>query len=74
MKKLTTLLVVGALAFLYACGPSVKELEENRIADSIRVADSLAIVQAEQHRIADSIAQSQADAARADSVARGLIK
>ncbi|MBL6950241.1 MAG: hypothetical protein ISR57_06315, partial [Bacteroidales bacterium] len=51
-----------------------KELEEKRIADSIRVADSLAMVQAEQQRIADSIAQAQAEEAHADSVAEGLIK
>jgi hypothetical protein len=36
-----------------------KELEEKRIADSIRVADSLAMMQAEQQRIADSIARAQ---------------
>ncbi|MFC2101429.1 hypothetical protein ACFLS7_00365 [Bacteroidota bacterium] len=74
MKKIATLLVIGAMAFLYACSPSAKELEEKRIADSIRVADSLAMVQAEQQRIADSIAISQAEAAHADSVAQGLIK
>jgi len=74
MKKLATLLVIGAVAFLYACGPSAKEIEEKRIADSIRVADSLARVQAEQQRIADSIAMAQAEAAHADSVAQGLIK
>lgn len=74
MKKIATLLVIGAVAFLYACGPSAKEQEEKRIADSIRVADSLAMVQAEQQRIADSIATAQVEAAHADSVAQGLIK
>jgi len=38
---------------------SPKEMEERRIADSIRIADSLAMVQAEQQRIADSIARVQ---------------
>ena len=44
MKKLATLLVIGAVAFMYSCGPSAKEIEETRIADSIRVADSIAMV------------------------------
>ena len=80
MKKLATLLVVGAVALMYACGPSAKEIEEKRIADSIRVAYSLAIVQAEQQRIADSIAKSQEEKkmkdsiAHEDSVKKGLIK
>ena len=80
MKKLATLLVVGAVAFMYACGPSAKEIEEKRIADSIRVADSLAMVQAEQQRIADSIAKAQEEKRKMDSIAhedsvkKGLIK
>ena len=69
MKKLATLLVIGAVAFMYSCGPSAKELEEKRIADSIRVADSLAMVQAEQQRIADSIAKVQEEKRKADSIA-----
>jgi hypothetical protein len=74
MKKLATLLVIGAVAFMYSCGPSAKELEEKRIADSIRLADSLAMVQAETQRIADSIAQAQIVAAHKDSIAQGWIK
>ena len=74
MKKLTIVCVIGIAAILTACSPNTKELEEKRIADSIRVADSLAMVQAEQQRIADSIAQAQAEEAHADSVAKGLIK
>jgi len=80
MKKLATVLVIGVVAFMYSCGPSAKEIEEKRIADSIRVADSLAMVQAEQQRIADSIAKVQqekmiADSlAHQDSIAKGLIK
>jgi hypothetical protein len=54
---------------MYSCGPSAKELEEKRIADSIRVADSLAMVQAEQQRIADSIAKVQEEKRKADSIA-----
>jgi hypothetical protein len=80
MKKLATLLVAGAVVFMYACGPSAKEKEEKRIADSIRVADSLAMVQAEQQRIADSIAKVQEEKMKMDSIAhqdsikKGLIK
>jgi len=80
MKKLATLLVIGAVAFMYSCGPSAKELEETRIADSIRVADSMAMVMAEQQRVADSVAKVQMDKmiadsiAHQDSIAKGLIK
>lgn len=80
MKKFATILVIGAVAFMYSCGPSAKELEEKRIADSIRVADSMAMVQAEQQRIADSIAKAQEEKrindsiAHQDSIKKGLIK
>jgi hypothetical protein len=73
MKKIATLLVIGAVA-LVSCGPSAKELEEKRIADSIRVADSMAMVQAEQQRIADSVAKAQIEAAHKDSIAQGWLK
>ncbi len=43
------------LAPLFSFGPSVKELEEKRIADSIRVADSISMVHAELLRMSDSI-------------------
>jgi hypothetical protein len=69
MKKLASVLVIAAVAFMYSCGPSAKELEEKRIADSIRVADSLAMVQAEQQRIADSIAKAQEEKRISDSIA-----
>ena len=49
MKKIASILVIGAVAFMTSCGPSAKELEEKRIADSIAQA------QAEQAR-KDSIA------------------
>jgi len=55
MKKflavLTSTLLLSIL--LSSCGPSAKQLEEPRIADSIRVADSLAMVQAGQQQAAD---------------------
>ena len=73
MKKLATVLVIGAVALVTSCGPSAKELEEKRIADSIRVADSLAMVQAEQQRIADSIQKAQVEAAHQDSITQGWL-
>ncbi len=69
MRKLASILVIAAVAFMYSCGPSAKEIEEKRIADSILVADSLAMVQAEQQRIADSIAKVQQEKIIADSIA-----
>ncbi len=61
MKKLIFYLPKTILlaALLSACGPSAKEYEEKRIADSIRVADSLAMMQAEMQRVADSSAYVQ---------------
>jgi hypothetical protein len=73
MKKLATVLVIGAVAFMYSCGPSAKELEETRIADSIRVADSMAMVMAEQQRVADSVAKAQIEAAHKDSITQGWL-
>ena len=61
MKKLATLLVIAAAAFIASCGPSAQEQEAQRISDSIRVADSMAMVQAEQQRVADSIAKAQTE-------------
>ena len=63
-------MVSAAMILMYACGPSAKEKEAKRIADSTRVADSIAMVQAKQQRIADSIAKVQAEQKRvADSIA-----
>ena len=81
MKKLATLMIACSLVVMYSCGPSAKEKEAKRIADSTRVADSMAMVQAQQKRVADSIALVQAQAkkvadsiAHQDSVKKGLIK
>ena len=65
MKKLFVVSVVAAL-IAAACGPSAAEKEAQRIADSTRIADSIAAVQAQQQKIADSIAA----AAAADSAAK----
>jgi uncharacterized protein YqfA (UPF0365 family) len=69
MKKLALILVISAAALISSCGPSAKEIEAKRIADSTRVADSMAKIQAEQQRIADSIAKVQAEKRVADSIA-----
>ena len=69
MKKLATLLLAGAVVVLYSCGPSAKEKEAKRIADSTRVADSITKVQMEQKRIADSIAKVQEEKRKMDSIA-----
>jgi hypothetical protein len=66
MKKLVALLVMGLMFLAVACGPSAKELEAKRIADSTRVADSLVLV--EKARIADSIVKAKADSIVADSI------
>jgi hypothetical protein len=55
MKKIIFPLSILAIMCLIACGPTAKELEEKRIADSIRVADSLAMAQAEYQRVSDSL-------------------
>ncbi len=81
MKKIALVLVIGAVALMSSCGPSAKEKEAKRIADSTRVADSMAMVQAHQQRIADSIAKVQAaqkkvadSIAHQDSIKKHLIK
>lgn len=77
MKKLFALLVVAGMVSFVACGPSAEEKAAKAREDSIRIADSIAQVEAEQARIADSItaAQKVADSiAHADSIAKGLIK
>jgi len=81
MKKIAVILVISAMALVSACGPSAKELEAKRIADSTKVADSMAMVAAQQQRAADSIAKVQAEQkkisdsiAHQDSIAKHLIK
>ena len=81
MKKIAFILGIAVVAFMTSCGPSAKEKEAKRIADSIRVADSMAMVQAQQQRVADSIAKVQAaqkkvadSIAHQDSIVKHLIK
>lgn len=74
MKKLFAILAVGIVLLFASCGQSAKELEEKRIADSIRVADSLAMVKVQEQKIADSIANAKfkADSLAADSVKKAV--
>jgi len=81
MKKFAFILAISAVAFMTSCGPSAKEKEEKRIADSTRVADSIALIQAKQQRAADSVAQIMAaqkkvadSIAHQDSIKKHLIK
>jgi hypothetical protein len=55
MKTLSQILVVAGLATFVACGPSAEQLAEQARLDSIRIADSIALVEAEAARIQDSI-------------------
>lgn len=61
MKTLSQILVVAGLATLVACGPSAEQKAEEARLDSIRVADSISLVEAEQMRIQDSIAAAAMD-------------
>ena len=68
MKKVLLILGFGLMIFIISCGPSAKQIEEKRIADSIRVADSLAMVSAEQQRINDSALKVIEEKCIADSI------
>ncbi|MDD2527690.1 MAG: hypothetical protein PHT26_06640 [Lentimicrobiaceae bacterium] len=61
MKTLSQILVVAGLATLVACGPSAEQKAEQARLDSIRIADSISLVEAEQMRIQDSIAAAEMD-------------
>lgn len=72
MKKIAGFLFIAALGFMISCGPSAKQIEEKRIADSTAMAmynDSIT---------SDSIAQvaikAKADSIIADSVAKATKK
>lgn len=70
MKKLFGILAIAVVTFLaVSCGPSAAELREKAVADSIRTADSIAMVQAEQQRIADSITKA-IEVAKANSITK----
>lgn len=60
MKTLSQILVVAGLATLVACGPSAEQKAEQARLDSLRIADSISLVEAEQMRIQDSIAAAAA--------------
>ena len=56
MKKLSMILVVAGFATMVSCGPNAEQTAEIARLDSIRHADSIALVEAEMIRIQDSIA------------------
>ena len=56
MKTLSIILFVAGLATMVSCGPNAEQTAEIARLDSIRQADSIALVEAEQIRIQDSIA------------------
>jgi PBP1b-binding outer membrane lipoprotein LpoB len=55
MKKVLGMIAILAM-LVVSCGPSAKEIEEKRINDSIRVADSTTLVKEAEQKIADSLA------------------
>lgn len=67
MKNLLSIFAVVAF-LMVSCGPSAKELEEKRINDSIKAADSIALVVKEK-AVADSIAKADS-IKKADSIAK----
>jgi len=68
MKKLLTLVIVGGMLAFYACGPSKAELEakEKATQDSIRMADSLAGVEAAAKAVMEAEEAAKASAAAAE--------
>jgi hypothetical protein len=75
MKTLSQILVIAGMAFLVACGPSAEQKAEQARLDSIRVADSIAAVEAEAMRVQDSINAVAAEQQRiADSIAALPVK
>lgn len=72
MKKLNLFVLGAAIVAITACGPSAKELAEKARQDSIRIADSIALVEKEmmkQDSIAKAEAAAAAEQARLDSIA-----
>ena len=77
MKKLLSLLVVAGMVTFVACGPSAEKKAEQAKADSTRIADSLNQVSIDAQKLADSVKMADSTAkvaAKADSIAKGLIK
>jgi len=69
-------ITVAGLMLFASCGPNAEELAEKAKQDSIRIADSIAVVEAEAAAVAaaeqakaDSIAMAEAEKAKADSIA-----
>jgi hypothetical protein len=58
MRNLVLPMTILTVLCLIACGPTAKDIEEKRIADSLRVTDSLAMVKTTQQKVSDSISNS----------------
>lgn len=76
MRTTLKLFVLAGIVFFTACGPSAQELAEKAKQDSIRIADSIAVVEAEAAAAAaaeqarlDSIATVELEKAKQDSIA-----
>ena len=65
MKKLFYIPAVLAFAVFAACGPSAAEKRAKEVADSTKVADSLAVIQAAEAAKAQATADSLAAVAAA---------
>ncbi|MDO9255164.1 MAG: hypothetical protein Q7U54_06590 [Bacteroidales bacterium] len=74
MKKLFAMFVVAGMVAFVACGPSAEVKEQQRIADSTRVADSNAAVMAAQEQAAADTAVAVKARAEADSIAKLPVK
>ena len=68
MKKLLGIVAVLAM-LVVSCGPSAKEIAEKNLADSIKKADSIALVESAKKHVADSIAKCDS-IKKADSIAK----
>jgi hypothetical protein len=73
MKKVVlSVFAILAMFAVVSCGPSKEEIRAKEVADSTRVADSIALVHTQY--IADSTAKAQAEQAKLDSIAKSTKK
>lgn len=70
MKKLSYLLVTAGIFAFVACGPSAQEKAEKARQDSIRIADSIAQIEAIEKARMDSIANAEKEKRIQDSIAK----
>ena len=68
MKTLSMILVIAGLATMVSCGPNAEQMAEQARLDSLRIADSIALVEADQARIQDSINAAMADTTLVEAI------